>query len=1152
MHYPIKNKTFSFIAAVLFVSPGLILSASESNSSKVMMEESAEEFLENTGVLKSLDCLNSNFSDFEVSDDENEELALTLDDSHTSFTPRQMMNPVSEEAKEAFEELFGDGSIGRDTATAGTTTVVSGVPTDRALLGGVSSTNIARFSQEPLRLRGGGRKQKSKRKQEKTPSTTEAISIQDEDEDNALEEEGYASNQVGYKNQEANKVDSIYSLTLEDFRRAIDKFNYPNASRLIIVKNNEGDGFSIKESAWIFGVSGAMKDENREILTLLKSLISSEYSSEFAERIPKISTLALENPTSLSARELRKILNIIDQKYAIGVTNSTSTSSSSSTSVALAATSSSTLSYRNNTAASNVLTPGQKKKRAQIAAAISGVASRNEDIWRKSYTQIDELWAEAEKAENSSNLLQRKNEKNTKKLDKAEKGAKKKEQKRHEQSTSKTLLGLFSTFLSMVAGQTAVIALVTGPAGIPAAGVAIGAKALSVMISTLSVALPEGRYQFALRKVSHYQKEVAKAQQCLKDAQTTVPVTMTNAQEGEASIRDEELRGTKEIVQKLIPPVQNIQNQTTWRTWSTVLKVSFSLDTDLADNMALHGMNDPAWALKTTAAAWAKRICRSAAYLKELGSEENAEIKKMRTLEKQFLEQNKSPEEQNKSFELLISAGKRVLRSIERAEHRVAVDKEEGKNLLALAAEGNVEYIEKPEILDEEAEAKGRILLNNEGRGGMTSFAVSAKKKITESEAERVARQRKLIDEITHTWTINMSRWEARAEADKLEFELQSAHEELEDASQNSRNNSRSVDAKTVMDEAYKNWSSAYTAWEEAEAKWLQDANLDSSGRLVSEKNQLAAREKLEIEDRDVNNRLRIVEQKYKGGKNNGLSQQIINTEILQDIKTLLTERKSLLDSFEKANQVSPEQADQSPERALATYAEDIKNFALRAARENFLAADHQWWGNNLEESLRVWQKVVTAKEAPEVIEKAKKLMEADKEANKIFHEEKKKFGLIEAVWIEITETIQRDAKIKEKNAAESYAKGNWGAWFNLLPEERKQYNNDVMFANEMYALASERALQEAIDQAEVVRVRMEEKQRQKAIQWTKSNLEERKKIKANENTELESKHNLIRDAIQKSQVAEIVFTGVADAVKNEEEPNWSKAEWSKAEQEAK
>ncbi|MEI6416763.1 MAG: hypothetical protein WCO92_03485, partial [Verrucomicrobiota bacterium] len=318
-----------------------------------------------------------------------------------------------------------------------------------------------------------------------------------------------------------------------------------------------------------------------------------------------------------------------------------------------------------------------------------------------------------------------------------------------------------------------------------------------------------------------------------------------------------------------------------------------------------------------------------------------------------------------------------------------------------------------------------------------------------------------------------------------------------------------------------------------------------------------AALEKLKSSDQSVSNLWyevisRHSDDEFKEEKDPTKEQAAINKEATLYKTNLLTERAALItECFRKVDEElaaakKKYERSQAPEKkeaakllydaideqeivAQKTYAKKSATAALKAAREK---KPEETWEHRLTQSEKekmTQEKIVAstppatetwADEPQRLLARATEITESDRKACKVFGKEKKRLIDIGLLWEEIIGAKKKADHVRRENAAQAYANGDRNAWSTFTPEEREQYDHDVILADKTANEEIAAAIAQAAEAAKLARaqVRMvpsalfikaaqkaqailsrlqdQESERQRAIEvgaWIKLSPEERK-----------------------------------------------------------
>ena len=323
-------------------------------------------------------------------------------------------------------------------------------------------------------------------------------------------------------------------------------------------------------------------------------------------------------------------------------------------------------------------------------------------------------------------------------------------------------------------------------------------------------------------------------------------------------------------------------------------------------------------------------------------------------------------------------------------------------------------------------------------------------------------------------WEANTTRWEARWEADESHAEVKNLEK--------------------IFNPDEEEYQLAEKRAKEAEAKWVSLANLEESVQnQPDEEQKKLAREKLEEQDRAIT----IFWEDFQEGNSNGKylkrsqraeKQQADKKGEDYEYDLLLEIKKTMADCFMEADTAEVvarkaygtylrtrdqknykeaqhlyQLADEAENRARTTYAKIMREKALQDALEKTPGALEAWQyllNKALEEEATTLSQVATSplpqedRWANEVEHKAKRsefLVQADREALRIFKKADRDFNEIEKIWLAQWGHEKEARRIHRWRAVKNYFDGHENLWNKLSSHERELHNGEVDDANLKY-----------------------------------------------------------------------------------------------------
>jgi|GEM_PF-4958666 len=391
--------------------------------------------------------------------------------------------------------------------------------------------------------------------------------------------------------EEEEEEEDIIPLTIEDFREAIA--NNPEATRFILTQQGGREVIEVRDDP--NNHSDYNENENRAIMRKLKDLITARYSVETANNIASLNPTAFLNARALNAATITGILNGFPPEEQPGInlgeitphlttTEMTSFSSISSDSIF------SRPAFLKEKEATGELI--QRLVREEFKNRFANFRANHSDHYEKADTAWEkqlQSWHKRTKAHQEQQdaiALHTRAEQ----LLKAAKEA--------QQKPDETFLGKVAEYT----GKAAVpLSYIPGP--IPFGGVAHTIAEIADKVNQMKITFDENvanaAVQLAKKNKSH---AIEQSQQ----ADAHVAHTYQQAQEEERKARLQETITRREIATALQPPVMSFDEKA-WHTWAEKLVPSNKSGQDhenLIQQIAEHGMSDPAWAADLVHAAW--------------------------------------------------------------------------------------------------------------------------------------------------------------------------------------------------------------------------------------------------------------------------------------------------------------------------------------------------------------------------------------------------------------------------------------------------------------------------------------------------------------------------------------------------------------------
>lgn len=380
------------------------------------------------------------------------------------------------------------------------------------------------------------------------------------------------------ENNEISERDEVLSPSLEDFKEIVA--NNPEAVRLILVQEGDRVVLGIREN--INNHSDQNDAANRAIMRMLKDLITTRYSEEIANAIPKLNPMAFARAEALSAATVAEILNGLPlEEHSEPLPAKNSKLTNTKPNAIAPPTFDSFFTSPTFLEEKEKLAPTiQQLVRESFRNQIATYPQRHSDY----YTSADAAWKKHLQSWHERTKAQRKKQDAITLLERAEQLLKTaQEAKRNPQET---FLGKVAQYTGKAAAPLSYI-----PGPIPLGGIAHTISELAEKINQALINLDENVAATAVEAAKDNKIKAAKE---AEEAGAKVATAYQGAQEKEAqmSIQEESLR--REMAFSLQPPIMSFEEKA-WQAWAEkILHLSKKKDSHLATQIAEHGMIDPA------------------------------------------------------------------------------------------------------------------------------------------------------------------------------------------------------------------------------------------------------------------------------------------------------------------------------------------------------------------------------------------------------------------------------------------------------------------------------------------------------------------------------------------------------------------------------
>ena len=226
-------------------------------------------------------------------------------------------------------------------------------------------------------------------------------------------------------------------------------------------------------------------------------------------------------------------------------------------------------------------------------------ASKQGEEWKHYYNNVDELWAQSEKAREERTMATWKVEATTKALAQAEELLQRAKTVLENTDLNKTTLGRIS---SLTGKASDIFSKVPNEYAQVAAGfmgaISTGSGVANQLRAQAPVTIAEVTKMLADRTATQ-------AEEIRKQANIAAPERHETAEQMEAQSRAQESTARKELIERLDPPVTNLSEKE-WITWATLLVQAGKGNPIVLPLLAEHGLVDPLGAAEIIRGAWSE------------------------------------------------------------------------------------------------------------------------------------------------------------------------------------------------------------------------------------------------------------------------------------------------------------------------------------------------------------------------------------------------------------------------------------------------------------------------------------------------------------------------------------------------------------------